>query len=104
MLLSTSRLSESPIWQLQKTAYARLGVESWAKGRVPFLITNNSRFAAQVADIACAAFPNRAFTILELGGGSGKFAFLLLSELLQRKIKVRYLLTDAAKKNVAFWQ
>jgi hypothetical protein len=105
MLLSTERLSLSPIWQLQKRAYDRLGVESWAKGRVPFLMTNNSRFALQVADIACAAFPNKPFTILELGGGCGKFAFLLLSELIKRKThKIRYLLTDAAEKNVLYWE
>ncbi len=104
MLLATSRLSVSPIWQLQKLAYNRLGVENWAKGRVPFLMTNNSRFAAQVADIACAAFQSQPFTLLELGGGCGKFAFLCINELLQRKAKVRYFLTDAAEKNVAFWE
>ncbi len=104
MLLVTTRLSVSPIWQLQKLAYNRLGVENWAKGRVPFLMTNNSRFAAQVADIACAAFPRQPFTVLELGGGCGKFAFLCIGELLKRKCRVSYLLTDASEKNVAYWQ
>jgi hypothetical protein len=104
MLLSTTRLSDSPIWQLQKLAYSRLGVENWTKGRVPFLMTNNSRFAAQVSDIACAAFPKRPFTLLELGGGCGKFAFLCIGELLRRKCRVRYILSDASEKNVAYWK
>lgn len=104
MLISTSRISESPIWQLQKIAYARLGVASWAKGHVPFQITNNSRIAAQYADIASAAFPKSSFTILELGGGCGKFAFLMLGELFRRNVpNVRYILTDAAEKNWTFW-
>ena len=105
MLLASSRLSESPIWDLQKLAYSQLGVESWTKERVPLQITNNARIAAQYADIACAAFPKGDFTILELGGGCGKFAFLLISELIRRNIpKIRYFLTDAALKNVAYWK
>ena len=105
MLLSSSRLSESPIWNLQQLAYTQLGVESWSKGRVPLQITNNARIAAQSADIVCAAFPKGDFTILELGGGCGKFAFLLISELIRRNLpKIHYLLTDAALKNVAYWK
>lgn len=101
MLLATSSLSQSPIWQLEKNAYARLGVESWAKGRVPFQMTNNSRLAAQYAKIILAAFPKGRCTILELGGGSGKFAFLLLRELSGRN-EVRYYLTDGSEKNLDF--
>lgn len=101
MLLATSSLSESLIWQLEKNAYARLGVESWAKGRVPFQMTNNSRLAAQYAEIILSAFPKDHFTVLELGGGSGKFAFLLLRELLGRN-KIHYHLTDGSEKNLDF--
>ena len=105
MLLASSRLSESPIWDLQKRSYAELGVESWVTGRVTLQITNNARIAAQYADIACAASPKGDFTILELGGGCAKFAFLLIRELLSRNLpKIRYLLTDAEAKNVAYWK
>jgi len=68
-------------------------------------MTNNSRIASQYAEIVCAAFPKREFTLLELGGGCGKFAFLFLGEMARRGIKnFRYLLTDGADKNVAYWK
>ncbi|HSX38170.1 MAG TPA: hypothetical protein VLE95_04995 [Chlamydiales bacterium] len=98
------RFSQSSIWKQQRETYERLGVESWAASRVPFHMTNNSRIAAGYADIACEIFRNCPFTILELGGGCGKFAFLLIGELLRRNVSVQYLLTDGAKKNRAFWE
>jgi hypothetical protein len=98
------RLSVSPIWELQKNAYASQGIESWAVGKVPFHMTNNARIADQYAEIAIAAFQNRPFSVMELGGGSGKFAFLFLQACARRGISnMSYLLTDAAPKNELFW-
>src|SRR3990167_3589733 len=97
-------LSSSSLWQKQKKVYEELGVESFAPDAVPFQITNNARIAAQYASIAIEAFGKNPFTILELGAGSGRFAYLLLNELEERGAHFRYLLTDIAAKNVLFWQ
>ena len=97
-------LSSSSLWQKQKKVYEELGVESFAPDAVPFQITNNARIAAQYASIAIEAFGKNPFTILELGAGSGRFAYLLLNELEERGANFRYLLTDIAAKNVLFWQ
>ncbi len=104
MLRSSSKLSESLLWQLGKNAYAHFGIDCWKSNAVPFHITSNSRIAAQYARIAAAADRGEPMTFLELGGGSGKFAYLFLSELLQLGVSpIRYILTDFAEKNVAFW-
>ena len=99
-----SKLSESLLWPLGKKAYARFGIDCWNINAVPFHITSNSRIAVQYARIASAAYKGELMTFLELGGGSGKFAYLFLSELLKLGVSsFRYILTDFAEKNVDFW-
>ncbi|MBI5273115.1 MAG: hypothetical protein HY861_03945 [Chlamydiia bacterium] len=105
MTQKITRLSESILWQLQSTAYAQFGVKSWTQVGVPFHITNNARIAKSYAQIAHAAMRDAPMTILEIGGGSGKFAFLFITELLAlTRAPFQYLLTDCAEKNVLFWQ
>ena len=104
-----SRLSTSELWQRQRDRYAKLGPASWSQKGVPFQITSNALLAKQYAEVALEHLMKEHVQFLELGGGSGKFAYLFLQELLPR-IKeiglppVRYTLTDLAEKNVLFWQ
>lgn len=112
------RLSESILWQLQKNAYAQFGPSSWSGLGVPFQITSNPSIAKQYAQIALLALKEaekrgekRPFYFLELGAGSGKFAYLFLKELLSKMqasglttVHFCYVLSDLAEKNVSFYK
>ncbi|MBS0624520.1 MAG: SAM-dependent methyltransferase [Verrucomicrobia bacterium] len=100
------RLSKSLLWHLQKNAYREFGPECWTKKGVPLHVTSNRTIASTYAKIAAHLLKREPqLTILEMGGGSGRFAYLFLNELMERwKKPFRYLLTDLAEKNVAFWK
>jgi hypothetical protein len=102
-----TRLSDSSLWDLQRKAYSQFGVKSWTERGVPFQITNNSLIAKQYAKVAFPLFKKGPVTFLELGAGSGRFAYLFLLELLKLGVpeaSICYLLTDFSEKNVAFWK
>lgn len=107
------RLSESRLWEMQRGAYVDFGPRSWTHEGVPFQITSNAYVARQYAEIAAefVARCNERVQFLELGTGSGKFAFLFLKHLVrlleERGIssdRVCYYLSDLAEKNVEFWR
>lgn len=106
---ASSRLGASKIWQHQRDAYCKLGPASWSQKGVPFQISSNALLAKQYAEVALEQLRKEPTCFLELGGGSGRFAYLFLQELLPHAKKfglgpVRYILTDLAEKNVLFWQ
>src|SRR5215831_10388390 len=89
-------LSQSLVWERQRDYYVRKGVSAWSEDHVPNYITNNSFTAEAYARIVCAFIcdclrsnsessshpsPSTKFRILELGAGSGKFAYLFLLQL-----------------------
>jgi tetratricopeptide (TPR) repeat protein len=89
------RLSQSSLWTLQRAFYERHGSEAWGKNIVPHYITCNPAIAdAYARAIAaflhdCAAAGRLAagvpVHVVEVGSGSGRFAYLLrrrLAELL----------------------
>src|SRR5947209_9498405 len=102
--------SSSHIWQLQDAYFAGRGVEAWRQGEVPHYVTSNPTIANSYAEIVLgfrrdrqrlAATPG-PLTIIELGAGSGRFAFHFLRRLeaLCAEADVpptgfRYILTDA---------
>jgi hypothetical protein len=107
------RLSDSVLWSLQKEAYCSFGPKSWTLKGVPFQISSNAFLARQYAQIAFSFLQQATETVyfLELGAGSGKFAYLFLRELLSlietsgvARRSFRYILSDIAEKNVRFWQ
>jgi hypothetical protein len=103
------RLSTSTLWHKQRSAYCNWGPASWSQKGVPFQISSNSQLAKQYAGVALEFLKKESVCFLELGGGSGKFAYHFLRELVPRVEKlglpqVRYVLTDIAEKNVLFWQ
>lgn len=113
------RFGRSLIWELQKEYFAQRGVEAWRQGEVPHYVTSNPTIANGYAEIALAFWRDRQrlapsaepLTICELGAGSGRFAFhflrrleTLCAEAAIPQAAFRYVLTDAAEANLAFWR
>ena len=88
-----ARLSESPLWETQRSFYAREAAELWGTATVPHGITSNPRIANTYARLALSFLQAaRATTgapagaaqvphIIELGGGTGRFAYLFVRSL-----------------------
>jgi hypothetical protein len=105
------RLSESSLWDLQRAFFARQDPTAWSAGRVPSYITSNAFMARAAAQVVLGFLDDcregRLGTVgpradvLELGAGSGRFAYGVLRELERRLAtapegtpRVRYVLTD----------
>ncbi len=83
------RLSDSILWDMQRKFFLKHGIESW-NNKVPFYVTSNPYIAysyaevvaGQILDLNSQDKLNKSpLYILELGAGSGKFAFLFLRAL-----------------------
>jgi tetratricopeptide (TPR) repeat protein len=115
-------LSRSVLWDLQRRFFDRVGPAAWSRGTVPQYITTNPFMAGACGDVVLgwlrdwqssdAPLPSDLpVNILELGGGSGRFAYHFLRRFLPswrrcgaRGAAVRYILTDSTPANVAAWQ
>lgn len=116
------RLSDSLLFTLQRRYFEQAGIEAWRTATVPHYITNNPALAyayAQVflgfirdcRDMDAGREAEEPITLIELGAGSGRFAYLFLralGDLLKLSpfsgIRFRYVMTDLAEKNLAFWR
>ena len=85
----TRYLLEAPLpyqdalpWQIQQHYFQQKGVQAFLSEDVPFNITSNQVFAKQNAEVIIASLSehnkSQALRILELGGGSGAFAYHFL--------------------------
>lgn len=123
------RLSRSKLWRLMQSFFDQRGVSAWSQGTVPHYITSNSFIAdayakvvfgffrdCRAVDDARASSGRPAFDlsqpiyIIELGSGSGRFAFYFLKNLLGlrnhpvlKDASFKYVMTDCAERNVEFW-
>jgi hypothetical protein len=117
-------LSQSLIWQRQREFYARRGLKAWSDDQIPAYITNNPLTAEIYAGIVFAFLrdcighdgrrppsPENPLRILELGAGTGKFAYLFLRHLTSRlrdeniaPETVRYSMTDCGPGVLEAWQ
>lgn len=111
------RLSDSRMWQDLRDFYETEGVKVWSSDHIPFFATNNPAlaktytdlFVAYLEDLALSGLLqlNEAVTIVDVGGGIGRLAFLMLGRLEQIKdqlpVKVEYLLTDYSTSNVDYY-
>lgn len=77
-----TRLSASPLWPLQRRFFERAGPAAWADDTVPHYVTNNAGLAAAYAEVLLGwlrdAGPldgGQPLTVVEIGAGSGRFAF-----------------------------
>jgi len=107
------RLSESRLWDLQRAFFARQDPGAWSRGPVPSYVTSNAfiaRAAARVVggfldDVRAGRLgpidPRAPIHALELGAGSGRFAYGVLRQLEagaaadpRAEPRVRYVITD----------
>jgi tetratricopeptide (TPR) repeat protein len=125
-LESSVPLSSSLIWHRQREFYEQRGLGAWTADRVPQFITNNPFIAEIYANLVfhflCDCLdqdrqgtkrisPQNPLRILELGAGSGKFAYLFLrhlAPLLRGKglplETIRYCMTDCAESVLESWR
>lgn len=116
-------LSSSVIWRMQRDYYAARALKAWTEDQVPAYITNNP-FIAEIYARIIAAFlqdccaqksfrPSRQnpLRVLELGAGTGKFAYLLLRKLTESlstldvpSDALRYVMTECSGKVLEEWQ
>jgi tetratricopeptide (TPR) repeat protein len=111
-------LSESCLWQVNSGFYERSGVDAWASGEVPHLLTSGPMLARSYAaviegfveDVLAGRLGSfdvdEPLYVVELGAGPGRLGFYL-SRALDRAalapMRVVYVLTDLAEKNLEFW-
>jgi hypothetical protein len=126
VLESDVPLASSVIWGLQRDFYVQRGLKAWTEDQVPSYITNNP-FIAEIYAAIVAGYladcmelaqqdsrplsPQSPLRILELGAGTGKFAYLFLRKitaLLQEKNieprLLRYCMTDCSEDLLAEWR
>jgi tetratricopeptide (TPR) repeat protein len=117
-------LSQSLIWQRQRDFYAQRGLRAWSEDQVPAYITNNPFTAEIYAGIVFAFLcdcmtqggrpplsPENPLRMLELGAGTGKFAYLFLRNLTSllraeniAPATVRYSMTDCTENLPQEWR
>lgn len=127
ILESDQRLSASLLWSLQRRFFQDRGVTAWTEGEVPHFITSNTYIARSYARMA-HAFLRDALSwdgtgkpggidlaspvyIVELGSGSGRFAFHFLKkfgEILALSplsgLTVKLVMTDFASRTIETWR
>ena len=109
----------SLLWDMQRRYFTTTGPAAWRDGAIPQYITSNPVIADAYARIVRGLVDDRIrlgtndgpLTILELGSGSGQFAFQFLSSLARHRAesdgdppRIRYVMTDLAPANLDFWR
>src|SRR5579872_2598187 len=116
-------LSGSMIWDRQREFYVERGMKAWNEDRVPNYITNNPFIAEVYAGIVFAFLRDcngdtygsspvkNPLRIVELGAGTGKFAYLFLRSLIARLQEcgidpsaIRYSMTDCSPDVITGWE
>jgi SAM-dependent methyltransferase len=119
VLESGTPLSQSLLWQLQRRYFEQQGIQAWQESVVPHFITSNTYTANAYARVVLAYLKdwqrlesaNGRHYILELGAGSGRFAYHFLKKFLHLRqftavaeVPFTYVMSDFSRQNVAFWQ
>ena len=119
LLEERKRLSQSLIWQLQRNYFDRQGISAWSTGTVPHHITSSAFIAEAYAKVVFGflrdSHAQHDFTqpvhVVELGAGSGRFAYLFLKKFLSaysnsvlRDLRFKYVMTDFTERNVEYWR
>lgn len=128
-LETRQRLSRSILWELQRNYFDRQGIEAWSTGAVPHHITSSPFIADAYARVVhgflrdshtAAGGDGSSFApldksqpvyVVELGSGPGRFAYLFLKKFLGllrgsalKEVRVRYVMTDFAERNLEYWR
>lgn len=121
VLEANQRLSQSHLWQIQRQFFDRQGIQAWNTGKVPHYVTSNPFIARAYSNVVLGFLrdclthhtldTNQPVYIVELGTGSGRFAYHFLKHFVASlpqtslgHIAIKYVMTDLAQTNVAFWQ
>lgn len=110
-------LSESVLWDLQRSFFECRGVDAWCSGGVPSYVTTNPYIARAYARVVAAFLrdcrptdPTRPIYIVELGAGSGRFAFHFVRTLATiaartaLEVPFTYVMTDFTEEILSFWR
>ena len=123
-------LSRCILWKLQRNFFQGQGIEAWRQGTVPHYITSNPFIANAYAKVVfgfirdCTAVtgdsaddsflpldPSQPIYIIELGSGSGRFAYHFLRKFLGiyrhsilKDVPFTYVMTDFTERNIDFWR
>jgi hypothetical protein len=118
ILEAGQRLSRSRLWQLQRAFFAKEGLGAFSSATVPHYITCNAFIAEAYARVVLGWMRDRArlgldatqpLYLVELGAGSGRFAFLFLKKLeslLERSpldVRFVYVMTDFTDEHLERW-
>ncbi len=122
-LESNKRLSQSLLWQIERNYFDRQGIKAWNTGTVPHYVTSNPFLARAYAKVvfnyirdcrdnaANSLDPSQPIYILELGSGSGRFAYHFLkkfhsffSHSTLKEIPVTYIMSDFTSQNLDYWK
>lgn len=119
------RFSQSLLWQLQRQFFELQGIQAWQQGTVPHYVTSNTHIANAYAQVLLGFLrdchrtpsdlptidPSQPIYILELGSGSGRFAYHFLkkfhaaySQSSIPQTSVQYIITDFTEQNLKYWQ
>ncbi|MGK7924239.1 MAG: SAM-dependent methyltransferase, partial [Spirulina sp.] len=121
ILETRQRLSQSLLWQVQRDFFHREGMGAWNTGKVPHYATSNPFIAKAYGKVVTGFLrdclknaqidTNQPLYIIELGSGSGRFAYHFLKQFFAshhhsalQEIPVKYIMTDFAQRNIDFWQ
>jgi hypothetical protein len=110
-------LSKSVLWPLQREYFSQKSMSAWEEvplystSRTPFCETYAEMLLALLLDYKDQIKYDQPLFILELGGGTGCFAYRFLNELLEKiksfksleRLKIRYVLTDFTDRIVWRW-
>ena len=106
------------MWHELRDFYESEGVNVWSNDHLPFFATNNPALARTYTDLFTSFIEDCAkqgllnqdepVYFVELGGGMGRLAYLILVRLSQiasaLPFEVKYLLTDYSKSNVEHYR
>lgn len=124
------RLSQSVLWKLQRRYFDQQGIQAWSQNTVPHYITSNAFIAGDYARVVfgflrdCYAVANspeapdfapldfsQPVYIIELGSGSGRFAFHFLKKLMSfyprsvlKDVPFKFVMTDFTERNLDYWR
>jgi len=115
------RLSKSLLWQLQRRYFEQQGIEAWRQGFVPHYITSNPFIAKAYAKVVFgflqdwtdsnALDSSQPLYVVELGAGSGRFAYHFLQKFLRllsrsplKDMLFTYVMTDFSARIIDYWR
>ena len=110
------------MWNVQRAFFEQSDIDAWRQGIVPRYVTSNAFIAGAYATVVLGFLRGglagrvslehkHPVYIMELGAGSGRFAFHFMRQFLGilrrstlKDIPVKYVMTDFAERTLDFWQ